>query len=113
VGEYPNALTDDEQTEECDAYQQPEKVMVVLPSDAVIKIYAMMIESLRASFTCIAMIAGNVNCLLTFLTVLQLFFIIIFFDSEKKIVSWVTYRYLKKIKDYHYEKSIDGCEHYP
>ncbi len=113
MGEYPNALADNEQTEECDAYQQSEKVMVVLPSNTVVEIYTMMIESLRASFTCIAMITGNVNCLLTFLTVLQLFFIIIFFDSEKKIVSWVAYCDLKKIIDYHYEKCIDACEHYP
>ena len=87
--------------------------MVVLPSNAVVKIYAMMIESLRASFACIAMIAGDVNYLLTFITVLQLFFIIILLDSEEKIIGWITYSYLKEIIDDHNEKYIDGCEHYP
>jgi hypothetical protein len=87
--------------------------MVVLPSDAVIEIYTMMIESLRASFTCIAMIAGNVNCLLTFFTVLQLSFIIVLLGSQEKIIDGIAYRYFKEIIDYHYEKCIDGSEHYP
>ena len=57
--------------------------MVVLACDTVVEIYAVMIESLRASFTGVAMVAGNVNCLLTFVAVLQLFFIILFIDTQK------------------------------
>jgi hypothetical protein len=63
---HPNALSDYEYAKECDAYEQSEKVMIIFSSNTVVKIYAMMVESLRASFTSIAMIAGNVNCLFAF-----------------------------------------------
>lgn len=113
MDKHPSAMSYYEYAKECDTYEQPEKIMIVFPSNTVVEINAMMIESFRTTFTGIAMIARNVNCLLAFIAALELFFIIVFFYSQKKIIDRITYRYSKEIIYYCYKKCIDGCKHYP
>lgn len=44
--------------------------MIIFTTDAVVKIYAMVVKSLRASFTCVTVVARNVDDVFTFVTVL-------------------------------------------
>lgn len=88
--------------------------MIVLATDTVVQIFAMMIEMFYASIAGMAVIARSMNeQIAAFFAMFGLRLVISFIDAQQDIINRVTAGQIEIVDDYDDEKDIGECEHDP
>lgn len=82
VNNYPNGLADNGQTEGSHSNKHPQELVIVFTSNAVVQVFAVMIEILDTSIALFAVITLLMNLAFAFFAVHQFCWRVIFIDLK-------------------------------